>query len=108
MGTPGATPLFTVADQTKLRIYVRVPQTYAGDVHARHDVALHGAGICRAGTSPPRWWPAPARWPAPAAPSLLQFQVDNSDGLIKPGDYAEVHFPLPAGSGVGACAGHRA
>ena len=28
-GTPGATPLFTVADQSKLRLYVRVPQNYA-------------------------------------------------------------------------------
>jgi RND family efflux transporter MFP subunit len=29
VGTPTATPLFTVADLTKLRIYVRVPQNYA-------------------------------------------------------------------------------
>ena len=29
VGTPTATPLFTVADQSKLRIYVRVPQNYA-------------------------------------------------------------------------------
>ena len=32
VGTPGATPLFTVADQKKLRIYVRVPQTDAGAI----------------------------------------------------------------------------
>ncbi len=32
VGTPGATPLFTVADQKRLRIYVRMPQTDAGAV----------------------------------------------------------------------------
>jgi multidrug efflux pump subunit AcrA (membrane-fusion protein) len=31
---------------------------------------------------------------------LLQFNADNSQGLIKPGDYAEVHFTLPAGKGA--------
>ena len=50
----------------------------------------------------------PARSPAPAAPSLLQFQIDNREGLIKPGDYAEMHFNFPAAPGCGACAGHRA
>src|SRR5579883_283767 len=29
VGTPSSTPLFTVADQSKLRLYVRVPQNYA-------------------------------------------------------------------------------
>lgn len=29
VGTPGTTPLFTIADQSKLRLYVRVPQNYA-------------------------------------------------------------------------------
>ena len=32
VGTPGATPLFTIADQKRLRIYVRVPQTDAAAV----------------------------------------------------------------------------
>ena len=29
VGTASATPLFTVTDQTKLRIYVHVPQNYS-------------------------------------------------------------------------------
>ena len=32
VGNASATPLFTVTDQTKLRVYVRVPQNYAGAV----------------------------------------------------------------------------
>ena len=45
VGTPGATPLFTVTDETKLRIYVRVPQTDAGAIKPRHDGDFHRAGI---------------------------------------------------------------
>lgn len=30
---------------------------------------------------------------------LLQFQADNSQGLIKPGDYAEMHFVIPSAKG---------
>ena len=32
VGAPGATPLFTVADQSKLRIYVSVPQNYSAQI----------------------------------------------------------------------------
>ena len=31
---------------------------------------------------------------------LLQFQIDNRDGLIKPGDYAEMHFAIPGAQGA--------
>jgi multidrug efflux pump subunit AcrA (membrane-fusion protein) len=31
---------------------------------------------------------------------LLQFQIDNKDGALKPGDYAEMHFKFPATAGV--------
>ena len=31
---------------------------------------------------------------------LLQFQVDNASGAIKPGDYAAMHFKFPASGGV--------
>ena len=32
VGAPAATPLFTVADESRLRIYVRVPQSYSADI----------------------------------------------------------------------------
>ena len=99
VGTPGATPLFTVADQKRLRIYVRVPQT---------DAAAVRPGMTATFTVPEMpghdftaTLAASADSVASASGTqLLQFQADNSLGLIKPGDYAEVHFTLPAGKGA--------
>jgi RND family efflux transporter MFP subunit len=99
VGTPGATPLFTVSDQKKLRIYVRVPQTDASAVRP---------GMTALFTVPEmqgRNFTATLAASADAVASasgtqLLQFQADNSQGLIKPGDYAEVHFTLPPGKGA--------
>jgi len=91
------TPLFTVSDQTKMRIYVRLPQNYAS--YVRPDmivnftvpqystrvfnatlVANAGAVVATTGTV------------------LLQFGTDNSDHALQPGAYANVRFPLPLGA----------
>jgi multidrug efflux system membrane fusion protein len=37
---------------------------------------------------------------ASSGTQLLQFQTDNSNGAIKPGDYANMHFKFPAADGV--------
>jgi RND family efflux transporter MFP subunit len=99
VGTPGATPLFNVADETKLRIYVRVPQTDAGVISGGtaatftvpelpgHDFTARLAASADAVVSS-------------SGTQLLQFQVDNRDGLIKPGDYAEMHFAIPGAQGA--------
>ena len=97
-GTPAnATPLFTVTDQSKLRLYLRVPQNYAsyvrsgmtvsftvpqyqGRVFSATLVASAGAVATATGTV------------------LVQFGLDNGDGALQPGAYAEVKFPLPAGA----------
>ncbi len=96
VGTPGATPLFTISDQKKLRIYVRVPQTDAGAVRPGMTATFTVPEM------PGRDFSATLGASADAVASasgtqLLQFQADNSPGLIKPGDYAEVHFTIPAG-----------
>jgi len=96
VGTPGATPLFTVSDQKKLRIYVRLPQT---------DSAALSPGMTAIFTVPElpgRVFTATLAANANAVASasgtqLLQFQADNAQGLIRPGSYAEVRFTLPAG-----------
>jgi RND family efflux transporter MFP subunit len=99
VGTPGATPLFTVADETKLRIYVRVPQTEA-------DAITDGmTAIFTVPELPGRNFTAKLAASARAVASssgtqLLQFQVDNPDGLIKPGDYAEMYFAIPGAAGA--------
>jgi RND family efflux transporter MFP subunit len=98
VGTPGATPLFTVSDQKKLRIYVRVPQTDAGAVTPGMKASFTVPEL------PGRSFTATLAASANAVTSnsgtqLLQFQTDNADGLIRPGSYAEVRFELPPGKG---------
>jgi RND family efflux transporter MFP subunit len=99
-GTPASgTPLFTVTDQTKLRIYVRMPQVYLSGVTSGMTVAFSVPEY------PGRSFTAQLTNSAGAVVSssgtqLLQFQIDNKDGALKPGDYAEMHFKFPATAGV--------
>jgi RND family efflux transporter MFP subunit len=98
VGTPGATPLFAVADEKKLRIYVRVPQTDAGAVQPGMTATFTVPEL------PGRNFTATLAASANAVVSasgtqLLQFQADNSQDLIKPGDYAEMHFAIPSAKG---------
>jgi RND family efflux transporter MFP subunit len=99
-GAPSsAAPLFTVTDQTKLRIYVRMPQIYLSSVTPGMNVDFSVPEY------PARSFTAELAASAGAVAStsgtqLLQFQIDNKDGAIKPGDYAEMHFKLPAAAGV--------
>jgi RND family efflux transporter MFP subunit len=99
VGTPGATPLFTIADERKLRIYVRVPQTEAGAVQPGMTASFTVPEF------PGRNFTATLAASASAVASasgtqLLQFQTDNAEGQIRPGDYADVHFILPATKGA--------
>jgi RND family efflux transporter MFP subunit len=97
VGTPTATPLFTVADQSKLRLYVRVPQNYAPYIQGGMAVSFTLPQY------PGKLFHAKLVANANAVASatgtmLLQFAADNSDGALQPGAYAEVKFPLPAGA----------
>ncbi len=92
-----ATPLFTVADQSKLRIYVRVPQNYASYITpgmvVNFTVPQYPARVFKATLA------ASAGAVASATGTVLvQFTLDNSDGALQPGAYAEVKFPLPGGA----------
>jgi len=92
-----ATPLFTVSDQSKLRIYVRVPQNYASHIQPGMTVSFtvpqypgrtfHASLVASAGAVA-----------AATGTVLVQFGLDNSDGALQPGAYAEVKFPLPPGA----------
>jgi RND family efflux transporter MFP subunit len=99
VGTASATPLFTVTDQTKLRIYVRMPQIYLSGVTPNMAVDFSVPEY------PGRSFTARLAASAGAVASasgtqLLQFQIDNSDGALKPGDYADMQFKFPAAQGV--------
>ena len=98
-GAPNDPGLFTVADVHRLRIYVKVPQSYSADVHPGAAVTLtvpehpgqtftatlvstNGAVSDQSGTM------------------LAELQIDNASGALKPGDYAQVHFSLPPTAGA--------
>ena len=93
----GAAPLFTVADLKRLRIYVRVPQNYASYIQPGMTVSFSVP------QHPGRTFTATLAASAGAVASasgtiLVQFTLDNADGALQPGGYAEVKFPLPAGA----------
>src|SRR5690348_9175296 len=97
VGTPNATPLFTVADQSKLRLYVRVPQNYAP--YIRDGMAVNFTVPQYPGELFHAKLVANANAVASATGTMLvQFAADNSDGALQPGAYADVKFPLPAGA----------
>jgi RND family efflux transporter MFP subunit len=97
VGTPTSTPLFTVSDLTRLRIYVRVPQNYASYIRPDMDVTFSVP------QHPGRVFHAKLVASAGAVASstgtvLVQFGLDNTGNALQPGAYAEVKFPLPAGA----------
>ena len=99
VGGPADTPLFTVADEKRLRIYVHVPQSYSADIKpgmtAQFTVPEYPGRSFTANLA------ASADAITPQSGTLLiQLQIDNADRVLKPGDYAQVHFTLPASAGA--------
>ena len=91
--------LFRVADARRLRIYVQVPEAQAGAVHVGGSAELHVAG--QPGVTYPAKVIATAAAIDPATRTLLtQLEADNAHGQLLAGAYAEVHFKLPARTGV--------
>ena len=91
------TPLFTVADERRLRIYVRVPQSYSAYIKpgmtATFTVPEYPGRTFTANLATT----ADAITPQTGA-ELIQLQIDNADHGLKAGDYAQVRFALPADS----------
>ena len=85
--------LFRLADTSKLRIYIQVPQTFATEVKTGTTADLHFAEY------PGRTFPArlvrTAQALDPTARTLLvELQVDNSRRELLPGGYTEAHLKL--------------
>lgn len=98
-GVPTATPLFTVADESRLRLYVRAPQGYAAAIQpgmvANFTVPEY----------PGRSFTAKLATSADAITPqsgtlLVQLLTDNTDRALKSGDYAQVRFTVPPNHGV--------
>jgi RND family efflux transporter MFP subunit len=93
-GQTSGSALFRVADTQKLRIYVDVPEPYAAKAQPGIEVQM------RFNEHPGKDYPATlvrtARALDPTLRTLrVELQVDNSQGELFPGAYAEVHFKLP-------------
>ena len=93
-GQSSGAQLFRVADTSRLRIYVQVPEHYAPlikpDLEAQLRFNEHP------GTSFPAKVVRTAQALDPTLRTLqVELQVDNRKGELFPGAYAEVHFKLP-------------
>jgi len=90
--TPGSA-LFRVADTHRLRIYVSVPQSYAGQVSQGASAGLVFAD--RPGKRYEASVSSTARALDASSRTLqVELQIDNAKGELFPGSYAEVHFDL--------------
>jgi len=99
-GNAATQPLFTVSDVHRMRIYVRVPQVYSSQIHTGMETTLSLPEF------PGREFKATLTRSAQAVDAqsgamLVELQADNTDGALKSGAYAHVHFDIDgAGSGL--------
>ncbi len=98
-GSASGVELFSVADVHKLRLYVRVPQDFMASIKpgmtADIVVPEHPGDTFKAalvGTS--------NAVSESSGTLLAEFDIDNANNLLTPGDYAEVHLSLPSNSRV--------
>jgi RND family efflux transporter MFP subunit len=96
-GQSAGSELFRIADTRKLRVYVRVPETFAAVTKpgleaelrfAEHANRSFAARVVRTSNALD-----------PVVRTLqVELELDNAKGEIFPGAYAEVHFKIPAGA----------
>ncbi len=94
-GNAASQPLFTVSDVHRMRIYVRVPQGYSSQIHNGMHATIEVPEF------PGRSFDAVLTRNAGAVDAssgtmLIELQADNGDRALKPGAYAQVHFPTSA------------
>jgi RND family efflux transporter MFP subunit len=90
-----ARELFSVADIHKVRIYVKVPQRLAGNIHRGLTAELHlpqypGKVFTAKATTTSRSVNTSSRT------LLVELQADNPEGLLQPGTYVEAQLNLPS------------
>jgi len=89
--------LFRIADMHELRIYVRVPQSYAGAMKPGVSANLRFPDRAKQTYSAQLVRTSGAIDPE-SRTLLAELRVDNRQGELLPGGYTEVSFELPAGS----------
>src|SRR6202790_1984638 len=90
-----ARELFSVADIHKVRIYVKVPQRLAANIHGGLTTEL------RLPQYPGKVFTAKATTTSRSVNTssrtlLVELQADNPDGLLQPGTYVEAQLNLPS------------
>jgi RND family efflux transporter MFP subunit len=99
VGTANDTALFTVTDDRRIRIYVRVPQSYAPDI-AADTAATFTVPEYPGKTFQAKLVANAGAINAQTGTMLIQLDMENAAGEIKPGSYAQVTFTLPPGRSV--------
>jgi RND family efflux transporter MFP subunit len=95
-GSATGQELFHLSATSRLRIYVQVPQAYAGWITPGMSASL--ATTERPEERHPATVVSTARSINAATRTLLtELDADNSNGGLLPGAYSMVHLPLPAG-----------
>ncbi|EQB11612.1 hypothetical protein L288_03185 [Sphingobium quisquiliarum P25] len=98
-GNGVASPLFTIADDRRLRLRVRVPQALSGQLTRGVVASLtvpeypgesFDAALVRTAGAVDR----------ASGTVLAEFEVNNTGQRLKPGGYAEVAIPMAAGTAV--------
>ena len=93
-----AQALFTVADVSRIRVYVHVPQTYSADIKPGAEASFTLPEY------PGRTFEAQIVSTANAISDqsgtlLVELQTPNMGDQLKPGDYAKVSFAIPKSDG---------
>jgi RND family efflux transporter MFP subunit len=98
-GNPSDPGLFTVSDVRRLRIYVHAPQSYIAQI-SPGQVATLAVPEHPGKTFTATLASAAGAVSGQSGSMLVELHADNADGALKPGDYAEVKFTLPAAAGM--------
>jgi RND family efflux transporter MFP subunit len=98
-GDAAAVPLFTVADVSRIRAYVRVPQVYSTELAPGMDVRLslpeHAGRSFSA-----RLTRTASAIDSSSGTLLVELEAANTDGALKPGAYARASFALRSAGNV--------
>lgn len=94
-GSSSGPELFRIADTRLLRVYVRVPQTYAGLMQPNLEADVQFPDKPGA-TYKAKLERTSSALDASSRTLLAQLIVNNSNNELLPGGYVEVHFNLPA------------
>jgi RND family efflux transporter MFP subunit len=93
-GSGSAPQLFRVADVHEMRVFVQVPQEISAAIRDGLTAALHLPQY------PDRVFNATVATTSEAISEsartlMVELHADNTEGLLQPGTYTEVHFELP-------------